>query len=217
MVKKLSPDKLTVALPKGRLFDQTIQLFNSCGILDRTVSQNSRKLILETEGFNFLLVRAKDVPTYVEYGVADIGVAGDDVLLESGADVYRPVDLGIGACTIMVAGLPEDRDRYFSNPTTLKISTKYPNIAREFFGKKGIKVQIIELYGSIELAPLVGLSDFIVDIVETGRTLRENGLVVIEEIRPSSAKLIVNRVSYKTKNELITDIIEKLENSLVKG
>ncbi|NPA16201.1 ATP phosphoribosyltransferase [Persephonella sp.] len=217
MVRKLPEDKLTVALPKGRLFEQTIQLFNSCGILDRVVSPDSRKLILETEDFNFLLVRAKDVPTYVEYGVADIGVAGDDVLLESRADVYRPVDLGIGACTIMVAGLPEDREKYFSNPTSLRISTKYPTIARDFFGKKGIKVQIIELYGSIELAPLVGLSDFIVDIVETGRTLRENGLVVIEEIRPSTAKLIVNRASYKTKNSRIMDIIEKLENLLVKG
>jgi len=216
MVRKLPEDKLTVALPKGRLFEQTIRLFNDCGILDSVISPDSRKLIIQTEDFNFLLVRAKDVPTYVEYGVADIGVAGDDVLLENRADVYMPVDLGIGACTIIVAGLPEDRDRYFSNPTSLKISTKYPTITKEFFGKKGIKVQIIELYGSVELAPLVGLSDFIVDIVETGRTLRENGLVVIEEIRPSTAKLIVNRASYKTKNNRIKDIIENLENLLVK-
>jgi ATP phosphoribosyltransferase len=217
MVRKLSPERITVALPKGRLFEQTISIFNRCGVLDRKLSQDSRKLILETEDFNFLLVRAKDVPTYVEYGVADIGVAGDDVLFESKPDVYRPVDLGIGLCTIMVAGLPEDREKYFANPTMLKIATKYPNIAKDFFGEKGVKVQIIELYGSIELAPLVGLADFIVDIVETGRTLRENGLVVIEEIMPSSAKLIVNRASYKTKNEKIMSIIDKLENMLVKG
>ncbi|WP_297454453.1 ATP phosphoribosyltransferase [Persephonella sp.] len=210
-------EKLTVALPKGRLFDQTIQIFKESDILKEEVQQNSRKLILETKDFRFLLVRAKDVPTYVEYGVADLGVAGDDLLMELKPDVYRPVDLGIGACTIMVAGLPQDREKYFSNPTSLKISTKYPNIAREFFGKKGIEVQIIELYGSIELAPLVGLSEFIVDIVETGRTLRENGLVVIEEIAPSSAKLIVNRATYKTKNQKVMDIIEKLENTLVKG
>ena len=210
-------EKLTVALPKGRLFDQTIQIFKESGILKEEVQQNSRKLILETADFRFLLVRAKDVPTYVEYGVADLGVAGDDLLMEMKPDVYRPVDLGIGACTIMVAGLPQDREKYFSNPTSLKISTKYPNIAREFFSKKGIEVQIIELYGSIELAPLVGLSEFIVDIVETGRTLRENGLVVIEEIAPSSAKLIVNRATYKTKNQKVMDIIEKLENTLVKG
>lgn len=210
-------EKLTVALPKGRLFDQTIQIFKESDILKEDVQQNSRKLILETTDFRFLLVRAKDVPTYVEYGVADLGVAGDDLLMELKPDVYRPVDLGIGACTIMVAGLPQDREKYFSNPTSLKISTKYPNIAREFFGKKGIEVQIIELYGSIELAPLVGLSEFIVDIVETGRTLRENGLVVIEEIAPSSAKLIVNRATYKTKNQKVMDIIEKLENTLVKG
>ncbi|WP_029523149.1 ATP phosphoribosyltransferase [Persephonella sp. KM09-Lau-8] len=210
-------EKLTVALPKGRLFDQTIQIFKESDILKEEVQQNSRKLILETADFRFLLVRAKDVPTYVEYGVADLGVAGDDLLMEMKPDVYRPVDLGIGACTIMVAGLPQDREKYFSNPTSLKISTKYPNIAREFFGKKGIEVQIIELYGSIELAPLVGLSEFIVDIVETGRTLRENGLVVIEEIAPSSAKLIVNRATYKTKNQKVMDIIEKLENTLVKG
>nr|WP_242462849.1 ATP phosphoribosyltransferase [Persephonella atlantica] len=209
-------EKITIALPKGRLFEETIQIFVHSGILDREVKQDSRKLVIQAGMFNFLLVRAKDVPTYVEYGVADIGVAGDDVLLESRADVYRPVDLGIGACTIMVAGLPEDREKYFSNPTSLKVATKYPNITREFFSKKGIKAQIIELYGSIELAPLVGLADFIVDIVETGRTLRENGLVVIEEIRPSSAKLIVNRASYKTKNTEVMDIIDKLENTYAK-
>ena len=217
MVRRLSTEKLTVALPKGRLFDQTIELFVKSCILENKVIHNSRKLIIQTDKFNFLLVRAKDVPTYVESGVADIGVAGDDVLLESKADVYKPVDLGIGACKIMVAGLPEDRAKYFSNPTSLKISTKYPNIAKDFFSKKGVKVQLIELYGSIELAPLVGLSDFIVDIVETGRTLKENGLVIIEEIKPSTAKLIVNRASFKTKNEKVMDIIERLENLPVKG
>ena len=212
----MNKGNLTIALPKGRLFEQTIQIFKQAGILSGEIKPDSRKLIIEAKDFSFLLVRAKDVPTYVEYGVADIGVAGDDVLLESKPEVYKPVDLGIGACTIMVAGLPESKEKYFSNPTSLQVATKYPNITKDFFSRKGVKVQTFELYGSVELAPLVGLADFIVDIVETGRTLKENGLVVIEEIQPSSAKLIVNRASYKTKNNLVRDIIDKLENLYVR-
>ncbi len=203
---------ITVAVPKGRLFEQTVDIFLSSGILKEKLNSESRKLILETDGFRFLLVRAKDVPTYVENGVADIGVAGDDVLLEQQPEVYKPLDLGIGYCNIVVAGKPEDREKYFSNPSVLKVSTKYPNITESFFKEKGIRVQIIELYGSVELAPLLGLSEFIVDIVETGRTLRENGLVVIDNIRPSTAKLIVNRISYKTKRDKITGIINSIEN-----
>ncbi|RUM48993.1 MAG: ATP phosphoribosyltransferase [Hydrogenothermus sp.] len=203
-------EKLIVALPKGRLFDQTVNLFKLSGILDEEVKPESRKLVVESKDFKFLLVRAKDVPTYVEYGVADIGVAGDDVLLETNPDVYKPVDLKIGACRIVVAGLPESKEIYNSNPSHLKIATKYPKIAESFFKEKGINTTIIELYGSIELAPILGLSQFIVDIVETGTTLRENGLVVIDNIRHSSAKLIINRISYKTKNEKILQIIQKL-------
>ncbi len=206
-------EKVTIALPKGRLFDETIDLFMKAGVLEEKIESKSRKLIIENDDFRFLLVRAKDVPTYVEYGAADIGVAGDDVLLESEADVYKPVDLGLGYCNIVVAGLEKDREKYFSNPTSLKISTKYPKITKAFFSEKGIKTQIIELYGSIELAPLVGLSEFIVDIVETGTTLRENGLVIIDSIRPSTAKLITNRVSFKI-NDKVFDIIEKLEKYL---
>lgn len=209
-------EKIVAAFPKGRLFEQTIDIFYKAGILPEPIKPESRKLILETEKFKFLLVRAKDVPTYVEYGVADIGVAGDDVLLESQAQVYRPVDLRIGACSIVVAGLPESKDFYSSNPTSLKVATKYPKIAKSFFADKGIEAQIVELYGSIELAPLLGLADFIVDIVETGRTLKENGLVVIDYIRPSSAKLIVNRASFKTKNKDISYVISKVEK-LLKG
>ena len=207
-------DKITVALPKGRLFDQTVNLFVKSSILPKPLKPESRKLIVEDDKFRFLVVRAKDVPTYVEFGVADIGVVGDDVFLEAKPDVYRPIDLKIGACQIVVAGLPESRKLYFSNPSYLKIATKYPNIAKEFFKSKGIKVDIIELYGSIELAPLLGLADFIVDIVETGTTLRENGLVVIEPIMPSSAKLIVNRASYKVQNQQIKNIIKQLEETV---
>ena len=209
-------NKITVALPKGRLFDQTIDIFINSGLLNEKISQKTRKLILEKENFRFLIVRAKDVPTYVQYGVADIGVAGDDVILEQEPEVYIPVDLKIGVCSITVAGKPTDKEKYFSNPTYLKIATKYPKITKKFFAEKGIKIQVIELYGSVELAPLLGLSDFIVDIVETGRTLKENGLEVIEHIRNSSAKLLVNRISFKTKNEKIKEIIKTLENHLNK-
>jgi ATP phosphoribosyltransferase len=204
-------EKITVALPKGRLFEQTIDIFKKADILKEEVKAESRKLILETQEFKFLLVRAKDVPTYVEYGAADLGVAGDDILLETNPDVYTPVDLKIGACKIVVAGLLEDKEKYNYNLTEIKVATKYPKITENFFKEKGITAHIIELYGSIELAPLLNLAPYIVDIVETGTTLRENGLVVIDYIRPSSAKLIINRASYKTNNQKILDIIKKLE------
>ncbi len=206
--------KITVALPKGRLFEQTIDIFLSSGLISQRLKPQSRKLIVEDENFRFLLVRAKDVPTYVEYGIADVGVAGDDVLIEQNPEVYKPLDLGIGYCNIVVAGRPEDKEKYFSNPSVLRVSTKYPKITEKFFKEKGIKVQIIELYGSVELAPILGLSEFIVDIVETGKTLRENGLVVIDTIRPSTAKLIVNRISYKTEKDLISNLISSLEKYL---
>lgn len=207
-------EKLTVALPKGRLFDQTIDILKKSKILFEDINQNTRKLILESENFKFLVVRAKDVPVYVENGIADVGVAGDDVLIETNPDVYKPLDLKIGYCNLVVAGKPEDRDFYFSNPATLDVATKYPKITSQFFSDKGINVRIFELYGSVELAPLLGLARFIVDIVETGTTLRENGLVVIDTIRPSTAKLIVNRGSYKLKSDKIFPLIKKIENYL---
>jgi ATP phosphoribosyltransferase len=207
-------EKLTVALPKGRLFDQTIEILKKSKILFEDINQNTRKLILESEDFRFLVVRAKDVPVYVENVIADVGVAGDDVLIETNLDVYKPLDLKIGYCNLVVAGKPEDRDFYFSNTATLDVATKYPKITSQFFSDKGINVRIFELYGSVELAPLLGLARFIVDIVETGTTLRENGLVVIDTIRPSTAKLIVNRGSYKLKSDKIFPLIEKIENYL---
>lgn len=207
-------EKIIIAVPKGRLFGQTIEILKKADILKEEVKPESRKLTVEAENFIFLLVRAKDVPTYVEYGVADIGVAGDDVLLEKNPDVYIPTDLKIGACRIVVAGLPESKEKYSHNLTEIKVATKYPKIAENFFKEKGINASIIELYGSVELAPILGLTDYIVDIVETGTTLRENGLVVIDDIRPSSAKLIINRASYKTNNEKISEFINKLEKVL---
>lgn len=207
-------EKITFALPKGRLFDQTIDILKKSGILSEDINQKTRKLILESENFRFLVVRAKDVPVYVENGIADAGVAGDDVLLETNPDVYKPLDLKIGYCNIVVAGKPEDRDFYYSNPSSLDIATKYPKITTEFFSNKGVNIRIFELYGSVELAPLLGLARFIVDIVETGTTLRENGLVVIDTIRPSTAKLIINRGSYKLKSDKIFPLIKKIENYL---
>jgi len=208
--------KITVALPKGRLFDETIDIFKRANLIKKDISQKSRKLIVEDENFRFLIVRAKDVPTYVQYGVADIGVAGDDVILEQEPEVYIPLDLGIGVCKICVAGKPIDRDKYFSNPTFLKIATKYPKITKNFFADKGIRVQVIELYGSVELAPLLALADFIVDVVQTGRTLKDNGLEEIDFVRTSSAKLLVNRISFKTFHSNIKFVLNNLENYLKK-
>jgi len=208
--------KITVALPKGRLFDETIDIFKRANLIKKDISQKSRKLIVEDENFRFLIVRAKDVPTYVQYGVADIGVAGDDVILEQEPEVYIPLDLGIGICKICVAGKPIDRNKYFSNPTFLKIATKYPKITKNFFADKGIRVQVIELYGSVELAPLLGLADFIVDVVQTGRTLKDNGLEEIDFVRTSSAKLLVNRISFKTFHSNIKFVLNNLENYLKK-
>lgn len=204
-------DKISFALPKGRLFEQTIDILSRAGILSKNININGRKLIIETDHFRFFIVRAKDAPVYVESGIADFGVAGNDVLDEGEYDVYRPVDLGIGYCRIVVAGKPESRDIYNSQISTLKVATKYPKITSNFFSNKGIKPIIYELYGSVELAPLVGLADFIVDIVETGTTLKENGLTVIDSIKESTAKLIVNRASYKIKSDIVFPIIEKLE------
>ncbi|MCX7759657.1 MAG: ATP phosphoribosyltransferase [Hydrogenothermaceae bacterium] len=207
-------EKISFALPKGRLFGQTIDILRNAGILKETVSQDTRKLIIESENFRFFVVRSKDVPVYVESGIADFGVAGDDVLDEGNYDVYRPVDLGIGYCRIVVAGKPESRELYENLSNSVKVATKYPKIAGNFFSKKGIKPIVYELYGSVELAPLVGLAPFIVDIVETGTTLKENGLVVIDTIKESTAKLIVNRVSYKTKSQDIFLLINTVESFL---
>lgn len=204
-------EKISFALPKGRLFNQTIEILQNAGVLSEELDKHSRKLILETQNFKFFIVRAKDVPVYVESGIADFGVAGDDVLDEGQFDLYKPVDLGIGYCRIVVAGKPESKVIYNSNISTIKIATKYPKIAYNFFSGRGIKPVIYELYGSVELAPLVGLADFIVDIVETGTTLRENGLVVIDTIKESTAKLIVGRASYKIKSDLVFPVIDKLQ------
>ena len=204
---------LTFALAKGRLADKTLSLFEQIGITcEEMKDKSSRKLIFTNEelGFRFFLAKAGDVPTYVEYGAADIGVVGKDTLLEEGRRLYEVLDLKMGQCRMCVCG-PESARAYLNNHEQIRVATKYPAVAKDYFyNKKHQTVEIIKLGGSIELAPIVGLSEVIVDIVETGSTLRENGLSVLEEVCPLSARMVVNQVSMKMENERITRLIQQL-------
>ena len=200
--------KLTLALPKGRLFKESIDLLLEAGLIGEPLTEG-RKLVLETERFRILLAKPKDVPSIVESGYADIGVSGWDTLWESGCDIYQMVDLKIGYCKICVAGFPEKREEY-KELTSIRIATKYPRITKEVFESRGVKPFIFPLNGSVELAPLIGITDYILDLVQTGRTLRENGLVVIEEIAESTARLVVNKTSFVLKNGEILDVAERL-------
>ncbi len=199
---------LKIAVPKGRLFQESVDLLFSKGLIPEKVEEG-RKLTLTVGDLTLLLVKPFDVPVYVENGVADLGICGYDVFLERKPEVYKMIDLGIGVCRISVAGKPENRERYLSS-SSVRVATKYRRIAEDFFMRKGVKVQIITLSGSVELAPLIGLSDFIVDLVQTGRTLKENGLVEIEEIARSSAWLICNRASFRNKSSQIREVVEAL-------
>lgn len=204
---------LTFALAKGRLADKTLALFEQIGITcEEMKDKTSRKLIFTNEelGFRFFLAKAGDVPTYVEYGAADIGVVGKDTLLEEGRKLYEVLNLKMGQCRMCVCG-PESARAYLNNHEQIRVATKYPAIAKDYFyNKKHQTVEIIKLGGSIELAPIVGLSEVIVDIVETGSTLRENGLSVLEEVCPLSARMVVNQVSMKMEHERITRLIQQL-------
>lgn len=206
---------LTIALSKGRLADQAIELLEKAGYDCTAAKEKSRKLILEdpTTGLRFILAKPTDVPTYVEYGAADIGVVGKDTLLEAGRQLYEVIDLGFGKCRLCVAGPKNLKDGKFDLIPNKRIATKYPNITRSYFeGIKKESVEIIKLNGSIELAPLIGLADVIVDIVESGRTLIENDLDVIETVADNiSARVVVNRVSMKMKSDEIRPMIDKLK------
>ena len=204
---------LTFALAKGRLAEQSMELFEKIGMPCEEMKEKSRKLIFVNEQLKlkFFLSKASDVPTYVEYGAADIGIVGKDTILEEGRNLYEMLDLGLGKCKMMVAGPPEMKEK-LKNFNNLRVATKYPHIAMEYFyQQKHQTVEIIKLNGSVELAPIVGLSDVIVDIVETGSTLKANGLVVLEDICNLSARVVVNRVSMKMEHERITQIIEKIK------
>ena len=201
---------LTVALAKGRLAELAMDIFISIGMDCSAMKEKTRKLIFtdEENKMKFILVKASDVPTYVEYGAADIGIVGKDTLLEESRNLYEMVDLGFGKCKMCVCGRPELKGK-LDTMTDLKVASKYPNIARKYFqDEKGRTIDIIKLNGSVELGPLVGLSDVIVDIVETGATLRENGLDVLEEICPLSARFVVNKVSMKMERDRIMSMVK---------
>ncbi len=203
---------ITIALSKGRIFDETLPLLEQAGIRPFENPETSRKLIIGTSRaeVRLIVVRASDTPTYVQYGAADLGVAGKDVLLEhGGAGLYQPLDLHIAACRMMVA-VPQGFDyaRAVQQGARLRVATKYLQIAREHFGSKGVHVDLIKLYGSMELAPLVGLADAIVDLVSTGSTLRANNLVAVEEIMAISARLIVNQAALKLKRGELQPLLD---------
>ena len=208
---------LTFALGKGRLANQTLELFEKIGITcEEMKDKNSRKLIFTNEELKlrFFLAKGPDVPTYVEYGAADIGVVGKDTILEEGRKVHEVLDLGYGKCKMCVCGY-KDAAPLLQHHELIRVATKYPNIAKEYFyNKKHQTVEIIKLNGSIELAPIVGLSEVIVDIVETGSTLRENGLEVLEEVCPLSARMIVNPVSMRMESERIKNLLMKLRTQI---
>lgn len=208
---------LTFALGKGRLADKTLELLESIGITcEEMKDKNSRKLIFvnEERKLKFFLAKNPDVPTYVEYGAADIGVVGSDIIREENRRVYEVLDLGFGKCRMCVCGRPEAQE-LLQHHEMIRVASKYPNIAKDYFyNKKHQTVDIIKLNGSVELGPIVGLSDVIVDIVETGSTLRENGLGVLEEVCPISARMIVNQVSMQMEAERIKKIIGMLREKL---
>lgn len=206
---------ITIALAKGRLMEEAIDVLEAAGVGCGQLKEPSRKLIFFTpdQRIRMILVKPSDVPTYVEYGIADIGIVGKDTLLEEGRSLYEMLDLKFGQCRLVVAGFPEKQDTWITRSHT-RVATKYPNIARNYFSRKGKAVEIIKLNGSVELGPLTGLSDVIVDIVESGRTLKENGLVILEEICSISARLVVNRVSLKMKNREIKALINNIQTVL---
>ncbi|EKN71419.1 ATP phosphoribosyltransferase catalytic subunit [Neobacillus bataviensis LMG 21833] len=199
---------LTIAMPKGRIFEEAVELLRKAGYKLPPEFDDSRKLIIDVaeEGLRFILSKPMDVATYVEHGVADVGIAGKDVLLEEERDVYELLDLKISHCYLAVAGLPDTK----MNEVAPRVATKYPNVAEAYFREQGEQVEIIKLNGSIELAPLIGLSDRIVDIVSTGRTLKENGLIEYERIIDVTSRFIVNPVSYRIKDLQIDEMVERL-------
>ena len=199
---------ITFALAKGRLAEQAFELLEQLGIDCSEPRNPGRQLVLwdKKQNVRFILVKPSDVPTYVDHGVADIGVVGKDTLLESGRPLYEVLDLTFGKCRLCIAGYAEQHQS--ATRATFRVATKYPNVARSYYDAKGQTIEIIELHGSVELGPVIGLSDVILDIVESGSTLKANGLTVLETVCECSARLVVNRVSMKTKRERIREIID---------
>lgn len=210
-------DTVTIAIPKGRILEESIEMFGRIGIELSGMRDDSRKLVFEypDQRLQALIVRATDVPTYVEYGCADLGIVGKDTLLEQEKDLYEPLDLKFGYCRMVVAE-PAGRSRNHDpcRASHVRVATKYPTVAERHFSSKGVQAEIIKLYGSIELGPLVGLAEQIVDLVSSGETLRQNGLVEVETIAEITTRLVVNRASLKTKHHRIRSIIDDLEKIL---
>ena len=208
---------LTIALSKGKLLDPALDLLVRVGLLSKKISQESRRLVFENPATRttIMIIRASDVPTYVEYGAVDAGIVGADVLMEQATDVYEPLDLGFGACRLAVAAPAVIKSN--GRVTKLRVATKYPNITERHFTHKGVPIEIIKLYGSIELAPMVGLADCIVDLVSSGQTLKAHNLVVKEVIAVSTARLIVNRASLKLHYRRVNDLVEALRKGLQRG
>jgi ATP phosphoribosyltransferase len=206
-------DRLTIALSKGRIFEETMPLLNAAGIEALDDPETSRKLILDTNHDNvkLVIIRATDVPTYVQYGAADLGVTGKDVLMEHGGEgLYELLDLNIARCKLMTAGFADK-----PLPTgNLKVATKFVNCTRRYFAEQGRQIEIIKLYGSMELAPIVGLADIIVDVVQTGSTLKANGLVPLEHMADISSRMIVNKASMKMKNEKLKLLLDQVSSAV---
>lgn len=205
-------ETLKVAMPKGRIYKKASALFRSAGLPIPLDVDETRKLVipLPEAGMEFILAKPVDVPTYVEYGVADIGIVGKDVLMEENKDVYELLDLGIARCRMSVIGLPD-----WKPGIRQRVATKYPNVASQYFREQGQQVEVVKLNGSIELAPLIGLADRIVDMVETGQTLKENGLVEMTSIFEITSRLIANRVSYRMKNDEIQALCDRLQTVIM--
>jgi ATP phosphoribosyltransferase len=201
---------LTVALSKGKLLNGASTLFRRAGL--PFPEDEGRKLVVLAGGLRFLFVKDMDVPTYVEYGVADCGIAGRDVLLESGSDVYEPLDLGFGRCRLAVAR-PRGAALDYRRAATVRVASKYARVATAYFLERGVSAEVVKLAGSVELAAVLGLADCIVDVVETGRTLEENGLEVVEEVAASSARLVVNRASYHARRDEVTSLVGALQRA----
>ena len=202
-------EQITIAMAKGRLAEQTMELMEGMGIDVSPLREKSRKLVFESADgkYRYIMVKPSDVPTYVDHGVADVGIVGKDTLMEENRPLYEMLDLGFGKCSICVCGYAKQEPLKKAH---IRVATKYTGIAGQVFATRGSSIEIIKLNGSSELAPLLGLSDVIVDIVETGTTLRENGLVPLEEVVPISARFVANKVSYKFKNARVREMQERL-------
>ncbi|TSA02753.1 MAG: ATP phosphoribosyltransferase [Nitrospiraceae bacterium] len=212
-------DTLAIALSKGKLLEPALALFERVGLAPKDVSPDSRRLIFEhpASGTTLMIIRPSDVPTYVEYGAVDAGIVGADVLMEQATDVYEPLDLKFGACRLAVAAPESAVKQNGRHGTRLRVATKYPNLTERYFTQQGIPIEIIKLYGSVELAPLVGLADRIVDLVSSGKTLRAHNLVMTDVIMESTARLIVNRASLRLKHRRVNGLIEALRAGLQGG